>query len=472
MNSLPRSFALWVILPLLCLGRSSISGQGAGAGQLLKKSKVQSTANEPEVSAAPAASPYLDLGPLLGHISSSNALVWVKASGPARLSVRIGQRSDLSDATEIKGPPLEAGSDFMGQVLIPNLGSSLQYHYCVLLDGRPAMLPPYPSFATAPPELSASHVRIAFVSCVGYKGYDSAATWADLAARTNFDLLLMLGDNVYANSTDPTVLGQYFAVQRHLPGYADIARRIPEYAIWDNHDYGPEPTDRTARNKDRALQLFKNLWPNPSYGEAENPGVYHKFTRGGVDFFMLDNRYHRSPDNAPDDGTKTMLGEKQLAWFKRELLASKAPVKVLAIGCEWQSHGLKNSWSNFKREREDVLKFLQDNNITGVLMVSGDRHFTAAYQVIGKFIEVTSGPTGSANVTSKPTPEMFYYGGKGKFYCIVDVSTGAEQPKVTLEVYKTGEGLVERRAFTWDEVLGLAKIQPLPATPAKVDTQR
>src|ERR1041385_6875092 len=97
MNSLPRSFALWVILPLLCLGRSSISGQGAGAGQLLKKSKVQSTANEPEVSAAPAASPYLDLGPLLGHISSSHALVWVKGSGPARLALPVAHTSALSD---------------------------------------------------------------------------------------------------------------------------------------------------------------------------------------------------------------------------------------------------------------------------------------------------------------------------------------------------------------------------------------
>lgn len=466
----PRSLAIWIFLPFLCLGSVLLPARGAGAELLLKKSTDQPAANGPDGSVASA--PYLELGPLLGHVSSSNALVWIKASGPARFSVRVGQKMDLSDGTEIKGPRLEADSDFMGQVLLPKLNSSRHYHYCALLDGRPAMLPPYPSFATAPPELSPTRVRIAFVSCVGYNGYDSAATWADLAARTNFDLLLMLGDNVYANSTDATVLGQYFAVQRHLPGYADIARHVPQYAIWDNHDYGPEPADRTARNKDRALQLFRNLWPNPAYGEPDNPGVYHKFTRGGVDFFMLDNRYHRSPDNSPDDGTKTLLGEKQLAWFKRELLASKAPVKVLASGCEWESHGVKNSWSTFKREREEVLKFIQENNITGVLMMSGDRHFTAAYQVMGKFIEVTSGPMGSANSGSRPTPEMFYYSGKGKFYCIFDVNTCDEQPKVTLEIYKASEGLVERRAFTWDEVLGATRIQPLPATPAKQDSTK
>lgn len=472
MKSLPRFLALWVGFHLLLLSLLPVPALGAGAAELLKKSKAQPAPTQPEGPVTPAFAPYLDLGPLLGHVSASNALVWVKASGAARLSVRLGQKRDLSDGAEINGPRLAADTDFMGQVLLPELNSSRPYYYCVLLDGKPAMLPPYPSFATAPPDLSPSHVRVAFVSCVGYNGYDSAATWADLAARTNFDLLLMLGDNVYANSTDPAVLGQYFAVQRHLPGYADIARRIPQYAIWDNHDYGPEPTDRTAKHKDQALRLFKNLWPNPSYGEADNPGVYHHFTRGGVDFLMLDNRYHRSPDNSPDDGTKSMLGEKQLAWFKVQLLASKAPVKVLAIGCEWESDGLKNSWSNFKREREDVLKFIEDNKISGVLMVSGDRHFTAAYQVIGKFIEVTSGPMGSVNSTSKPTPEMFYYSGKGKFYCIFDLNTRDARPKVTLEVYKASEGLVERHAFTWDEVLGVTKIQPLPAAAVKPDPNR
>jgi alkaline phosphatase D len=470
MNALPHGLVLLALV--LSLGAWCLPARCGGAELVPPNSKDPAGAISPDGPVQLAFAPYLDLGPLLGHVSSSNALLWAKASAAAQLSIRVGQRRDLSDGTEISGPKLAADTDYMGQVLIPKLEPSRQYYYGVLLDGKPALLPPYPSFTTAPAKLSPSRVRFAFVSCVGYHGYDSAATWADLAARTNFDVLLMLGDNVYANSTDPVVLGQYYAVQRRLPGYADIARRVPQYAIWDNHDYGPEPTDRTAKNKERALQAFRNLWPNPAFGEADNPGVYHHFTRGGVDFFMLDDRYHRSPDNSADDGTKSMLGEKQLAWFKRELLAAKAPVKVLAIGCEWESKGLKNSWATFKREREELFKFIEDNKITGVLLVSGDRHFTAAYQVLGKFIEVTSGPLGSANVTTKPTPEMFFYGGKGKFYCIYDVDTRAEPPKVTLEIYKVSEGLVERRALAWDEVLGVTKIPPLPVAAENAGTAR
>jgi alkaline phosphatase D len=417
-------------------------------------------------SGLPGRATFLDLGPLLGDVGPSSAKIWAKATGGAQLSIRLGLQRDLTDGWNVQGPALDVASDFMGQVQITNLQPAHPYYYCVLLDGKPAMIEPYPSFRTAP-AAGRGHLRFAFGSCVGYHGYDSAATWGDMASRTNFDLLLMLGDNHYADTTDPEVFLTAFGVQRRLAGYAEISRRTPQYAIWDNHDYGPEPCDGTAKNKERSLAAFKRFWPNPSFGEAGNPGVYHKFSRSGVEFFMLDNRYHRSPNGAVEDGHKTHLGEAQLAWLKRGLVASTAPAKVLAIGGEWESSGIANSWTSFKRERDDVFKFIEEHGITGVLLLSGDRHFTAAYQVNGKYIEVSSGPFGSKNSESKPLPEMFWYSGKGRFYSVYDIDTTTPEPKVVLEIYKTSEGLVERRAFTWDEVLGVAKIKTLTATPAR-----
>ena len=101
-----------------------------------------------------------------------------------------------------------------------------------------------------------------------------------------------------------------FARKRFSPR---LLRRIPQYAIWDNHDYGPEPTDKRLKNKEQTLEAFKMFWPNPAYGEADNPGVYFKFRRGDVDFFMTDDRYNRDPNNAPEDGRKSYLGAKQFA---------------------------------------------------------------------------------------------------------------------------------------------------------------
>ena len=170
-------------------------------------------------------------------------------------------------------------------------------------------------------------------------------------------------------------------------------------------------------------------------------------------------------------GHKSQLGERQLAWLKRELLASKAKLKVMAIGGEWETNGLATSWASFPRERNDLFQFIDENKITGLLLLSGDRHFTAAYQVAGKFIEVTSGPLGSKNVPPRATPEMWWNGGPtGKFYCVFDVDTARDTPQVTLEIYRASEGLVLRRAFTWDEVLGQTVIQKLP-TASRQDGQ-
>lgn len=405
---------------------------------------------------------YLELSPLLGDVTATSAKVWLKATGPGLLSVVVGKEETLSDRVGFKAPEADASTFFSTQVSLKNLEPSTRYYYAVLLGGELVTPRPFPSFVTAPPPGTSARQRFAFVSCVGPAGYDSASTWADMATRTNFDLLLMLGDNHYGNTTSPAQHLAKYAEQRRLPGYSDLCRSVPQYAIWDNHDFAGEPPDKRSTGKADSLRAFQILWPNPSFGEADNPGVYFKFTRGDIDFFMLDGRYHRDPNGATEDGHKTHLGEKQLAWLKRELAASKAKIKVLATGGEWQTHSQAASWASFLRERDDLFKFVEDNKITGLLLLSGDRHFTAAYQVTGKYLEVTSGPVGSKNVDPKPTPEMWWNGGKtGKFYCIYDVDTTGEKPSVTLEIYRAGEGLALRRAFTWEEVLGETKLKTL-----------
>lgn len=443
------------LLVVLALGMCGVSAQLPS----LKNSKPKAA---PVARTAIHSGPYLELGPMLGHVGPTNVAVWLKASGPALLSVVVGEQPSLADREGFKAGKLEAGSFFSTKVELTGLNPATRYYYAVLVDGELATPRPFPSFVTAPAPGTSGHQRFAFVSCVGYQGFDSAAAWADLATRTNFDLLLMLGDNHYGDTTEPAKHFEKFGVQRRLPGYAEVSQRVPQYAIWDNHDYGPDPTDKRQPKKADSLRAFQMLWANPAFGEPDNPGVYFKFTRGDIDFFMLDGRYYRDPNNAPEDGKKTHLGEKQLAWLKRELVASKSKIKVLAAGGEWQTHGLPASWTSFARERAELFKHIEDNGITGVLLLSGDRHFTAAYQAAGKFIEVTSGPMGSKNVDPKPTPEMFWNGGKtGKFYCVFDVNTEQAEPKVTIEVFRASEGLAFRREFTWDEVLGKTAIKPL-----------
>jgi alkaline phosphatase D len=157
-----------------------------------------------------------------------------------------------------------------------------------------------------------------------------------------------------------------------------------------------------------------------------------------------------------------MLGPKQLEWLKREVIASKAAVKFICSGSEWQTQSGPDCWPSFARERREIFDHLVANGIDNVVLLSGDRHFTAAYQVEGRFIEVTSGPLGSPNSKiTKPPPEMFSYHDHGKIYSVFEVDTTNTSPALTLEIYETGSGLLEKRCLTWEEVTGAVKIPPL-----------
>ena len=407
--------------------------------------------------------PYLQLAPMLGHVTSGDARIWIKATGAAKWSVRFGEQADFGTTREIEGAALAEASAFTGVALLSGLKPGTRYFYSVLLDGQPATSRPWPSFVTAPPDGAKGRVRFAFGSCVGKEPWLDAAMWADVDARTPVDLVLLLGDNHYANTPDPAKQRAALIAHRDNAGFRSLFQRTPMYAIWDDHDFGVNDSDGTQKDKEMSLRTFKEFFANPAYGETDNPGVYFKFTRGDIDFFMLDDRYHRSPNKAPDDETKTMLGAKQLAWLKRELVASKAAIKVLAAGGEWQVNGSDDSWRSFQRERKDIFDLLAGREIKNVLLLSGDRHFTAGYQVDERFIEICSGPIGSPNAPAKVAPGMFSLHDHGKMICVFDIDTTGAQPAVALEIYEAGVGLVEKRAFTWEEATGAAKIPALPA---------
>jgi alkaline phosphatase D len=312
---------------------------------------------------------------------------------------------------------------------------------------------------------------VAFGSCVGLRGTASAASFGEMAARRNFDLLLMLGDNHYGDTTDPNRLRDYLHMMRTVAGFTQVIRETPTYAIWDDHDYGPNNSDGTQPGKENSLRVFRQWWANPAAGEPDNPGCYFRFQRGDIDFFMLDVRYHRTPNNAPDDGTKTMLGARQLQWLLDGLAASRARYKVVASGSEWQTLTQPDCWSSFARERQKIFDHVTARGIEGLVLLSGDRHFTAGYQVQGRHLEFTSGPLGSGNATLKPNPERFTGVDEGKLWVVLEFDTTAAPPRLAAEIWQAGGGLLERRDFSYDEVCGRTKIaaSPVPLVPARME---
>ncbi|MDB6004966.1 MAG: alkaline phosphatase family protein [Prosthecobacter sp.] len=408
--------------------------------------------------------PYLLAGPMLGHVGPDRAHMWVRATAAAPWKVLLTESG--AQTREIDGSSLKADAGLSGIVVIDGLKSGTSYTYQIVLDGREQLPLPLPSFTTAPEAGHACRQRIVFGSCVGQTTAAAAPTWAELATRRAmstgegaFDVLLMLGDNHYGNTTEMEKLRVYYTAHRLTAGWRDLSAQTPIYAIWDDHDYGPNNSDGTEAGKADSLKVFQEFWANPACGEADNPGCYFTFTRGDVQFFMLDGRYHRSPNKAEDTRAKTMLGAKQLAWLKRELLASKAKVKLLANGSEWESYGSEDSWTPFKQERDPFLRWIDEQKIDGVIFLSGDRHFSSGYHINGRFLELSAGPFGSKNSKLKANPERFTGHDDGRLWGVLDIDTTVSPPRVAYEFWQAGHSMRERREISWAQLHGREKIE-------------
>jgi alkaline phosphatase D len=101
-----------------------------------------------------------------------------------------------------------------------------------------------------------------------------------------------------------------------------------------------------------------------------------------VEFFLLDDRYYRTP-NFRRSIDRVILGEEQLEWLVDALTYSRAPFKVVAIGGQ-----VLNPRAEFETyaqvspaERQKLINRITVENIPGVLFLSGDRHMTELTQI-------------------------------------------------------------------------------------------
>jgi alkaline phosphatase D len=194
-------------------------------------------------------------------------------------------------------------------------------------------------------------------------------------ARTP-DVMLWLGDNVYLREPDWNSRSGIFKRYSHtraLPEIQPLLARTAHYATWDDHDYGPNDSDRGWFLKNDARDAFMAYWPNPSYGR-DGQGIYTQFALADVDVILLDDRWWRSPDHRKDE-PRTMLGAEQFSWLIDVLHASTATFKLIAIGSQVLTDNLrKECYARMPEERQKLLDAITASGVKGVMLLSGDIH--------------------------------------------------------------------------------------------------
>ena len=247
-----------------------------------------------------------------------------------------------------------------------------------------AMLP-----ASAAP---AASTRIVFGSCCHQA--KPAPIFSSILAY-NPQVFIWMGDNIYGDSTDVSVLRQKYAVQKQRPEYISLLKGSTVIGTWDDHDYGANDAGKNYPSKQQAQQALLDFLQEPENSpRCQQSGIYalHDFGNEGqrVRIFLLDTRYFRDD---PGDNAD-VLGEEQWTWLEKNLLESKASLNLIVSSIQVlpEDHRFEK-WSNFPTARKRLLALLARPTCPPVVLCSGDRHLA----------EISSLPD---NVTGYPLIEI------------------------------------------------------------------
>jgi alkaline phosphatase D len=328
-------------------------------------------------------------GPMLGYIDMREACIWVQTIDCKDVTVEYWADSipKQSKCFEVEIP--EQG---ITHCVLTQLEPGVKYYYTV----APGKEKPKETlslttqalwqYRTDPPNFRLATGSCTFISEPKYdrpgKPYGGEYGIFDAIEQKRPDLMLWLGDNIYLREVDfGSKSGIYnrYNHTRQLPEMQKLLKSCPHYAIWDDHDFGPNDSNGSYIHKDWTWQAFQDYWANPSYGlsSTQKPnGITCMFQWSDIDFFLLDNRFFKVAENVV--GQKhTILGEAQINWLIQALKTSRAPFKMVAMGGQFlNSEGVFENYAVMPEERQSMLDALDKNEITGVVFLTGDRHST------------------------------------------------------------------------------------------------
>ena len=335
----------------------------------------------------------LQSGPMIGYCEMTEAVIWLQTSKKA--SVKIAYFA-IDNPTKIFYSDFYSSSKEVGfthHIILDELSPGKKYKYDVFINDKKIILPYETSFSSKKLwewREDAPDFTVAIGSCSYFnetpldrQGKADGREYGifESIANKNPEIMIWSGDNIYLREADwdsKTGIYHRYTHSRSIKEIQPLLAKTQNFAIWDDHDFGPDDSDGSFYNKFLTQKAFKDFWANKSYGmnPEQNEGIYSTFSWSDAQFFLLDDRFFKTPNNRIT-GERTVLGNTQLDWLINALSSSKANFKIIVIGGQvLNSVTEKENYSNYPKEKEKLLKEILENKVKGVLFISGDRHFT------------------------------------------------------------------------------------------------
>jgi alkaline phosphatase D len=333
----------------------------------------------------------LQSGPMVGYSTMREVCLWVQTKSSAKVKISYWNLSDTKKKFFTDEVITLKESAYTAKLIADQLEPGQKYGYEVIVNGKIVKRNYELKFQTQklwqwrenPPEFNFVTGSCFYVNETQYdrpgKPYGSDYKIMNSIYEKQPDFMIWLGDNFYLREVDWdswSGIIKRITHSRSLPELQPVLGSMHHYAIWDDHDFGPNDSDRGYNFKEKTLEANKLFWANPTFGFNGTSSMTTYFQWGDIDFFLLDGRTFRTPNNRKS-GSRELLGNAQIQWLIDNLVNSRAPFKIIAIGGQVLNPVDKSyleTYNKFIEEKEKLFSLLSQEKIEGVIFLTGDRH--------------------------------------------------------------------------------------------------
>lgn len=317
--------------------------------------------------------------------------IWMQCHGPCTANITYWPVAEPGKTVTTKLQTSDAdrahAMDFRLGPLVPGTN----YNYSVSVDGTRITFADTLTFRTQtlwkhrtdPPPFKLALGSCTYINEPAYdrpgRSYGDSYGVFDAIAAKDPDVMLWLGDNVYLREPDWGSWSGFLHRYTHTRSTTEMQRLLrstSHAAIWDDHDFGPNDGDASFVGAKMAREAFDIFWPNPTNGVPGVEGTTSMFSYYDADIFLMDDRTFRVPgENKTSE--PAMLGSEQVEWLIRALKYSDASFKLVAVGSQvLNPAAVYENMSTIPKERDELLRRIEEEGIKGVVFLTGDRHFT------------------------------------------------------------------------------------------------
>ena len=333
----------------------------------------------------------INSGPMVGYSTMQEVLLWVQTEETANVHFEYYEINNPKIKFSTDKIETEKKNGYVAKLIADQVIPGKKYKYEVYINNYKIERNYAMEFQTQelwkwrtdPPDVkfiigSCSYINEPKFDRPG-KPYGSNFEIFNSINKKKPDFMLWLGDNTYLREPDwnsRTGFIKRYSHTRAFPELQPLLASTHHYATWDDHDYGPNNSDGSFWLKETASEIFKLFWGNPNYDVTGKGGITGFFQWSDLDFFLLDNRYHRTANNNLT-GNRQMLGKDQIDWLINALSFSQASFKFVAVGGQVISNGaVYENYATYPDERKYLLDKIREAKIEGVIFLDGDRHHT------------------------------------------------------------------------------------------------